>query len=185
MDFESAPNSGSNPIFGVDGFDFDFTASGWFIGDPSVFFYPGTTNGTNILALGGDRNGQNANVVMTKSGGGAFDLGTLDAAGFADGTTNMINVVGALFGGGSVSQVLSVGDSFTSYMLTGFEDVVSVTFESQNSGFYNTGSAAGFALDNLDTTPGVSVVPLPGALPLLLIGLGGLGVAARRRSAPV
>lgn len=50
------------------------------------------------------------------------------------------------------------------------------------AGFDDTGSAATYAVAIRVEDDGVDIVPLPAAFPMLLAGLAGLGLVARRRS---
>jgi hypothetical protein len=160
----------------ANGFDFVFSARGWYIGDPNDTFYPdGVTNGTDILVASGD-NVSPASVTMSLVGGGTFDIFSLLAASSNLFIDNTIEVLGNLSGGGTVSATLSTTGAFASYVLVGFEDLTSVVFSSGLSGPYN---AAGFALDNIQ----ISAVPVPASLPLLMAGLFGLAAIRRRRSA--
>lgn len=184
--FESVSPLDGSPIINAEGFTWDFSsgggfpfaANGWFIGDPNEGFYPdGTVNGTNILMASGDENlPAGAHVIMSVTGGGVFDLTQLDAASSNLQMTNSLYIIGSLFGGGTVTTTLDLIGSFQTYVLSGFANLLSVKFHSLGSGPYNE---AGFALDNLDTT--ISAVPLPASLPLLLAGIAGLGVLARRK----
>ena len=180
VDFESVQGLEGTTSISADGFEWDFVAGGWAIGDLTQGFYPdGVLNGTNILMASGDRNGETANVVMTKTGGGTFDIASLWAASSNTGLANSVTIVGDLFGGGSVSTTIAVGGMFSEYLLSGFTNLVSVTFTSVNSGAYNT---AGFALDDISLTS-TPAVPLPGSLPLLVVAAGGLAMMRRPKGA--
>lgn len=180
VDFESVQGLEGTTSISADGFEWDFVAGGWAIGDLTQGFYPdGVLNGTNILMASGDRNGETANVVMTKTGGGTFDIASLWAASSNTGLANSVTIVGDLFGGGLVSTTIAVGGMFSEYLLSGFTNLVSVTFTSVNSGAYNT---AGFALDDISLTS-TPAVPLPGSLPLLVVAAGGLAMMRRPKGA--
>ena len=180
VDFESVQGIEGTTSISADGFEWDFVAGGWAIGDLTQGFYPdGVLNGTNILMASGDRNGETANVVMTKTGGGTFDIASLWAASSNTGLANSVTIVGDLFGGGLVSTTIAVGGMFSEYLLSGFTNLVSVTFTSVNSGAYNT---AGFALDDISLTS-TPAVPLPGSLPLLVVAAGGLAMMRRPKGA--
>jgi hypothetical protein len=104
-------------------------------------------------------------LTLTRTGGGAFSLVSFDyscasACDFSVGTTAVTS--------GS-SDLLT----FATASPSGFTNITSLVF-SWNSG--------GSRLDNIvlrheDLTP----IPVPAALPLLLAGIGGLGLMARRK----
>lgn len=176
IDFNAHPDDFGTPII-ESGFQFDFWSAGWGV------FGPGSGaccdinyNGTTSLFTDGDRSGQRANVVMTKVGGGTFDVSALDAAvywiGAPDGT---IELTGALSGGGTVSASLNVGQGWQSFALGGFSNLVSLTFQDSVSGAFL--QAPGFGIDNINTAP----VPEPESYALMLLGLGAL-LGVRRLS---
>ena len=105
-------------------------------------------------------------LTLTRAGGGAFSLVSFDYScvfrcNFTVGTT--------AFTSGSTSS-----NSFTTASPVGFTDVTSLVF---------TRNVSTHAIDNIvltyddDLTP----IPVPAALPLLLAGIGGLGLMARRK----
>lgn len=177
VDFESVATDQFSDSITADGFDWDFSASGWFIGPHDSAFHPdGTSNGTSNLVAAGDRNQDTARVTMTMVGGGTFSIGSLDAATANLTETNRLGITGFLLGGGSITTYLGIDGSFDSYLLAGFVNLTSALFFSENSGDYNFG---GFSIDNINSD--VSAIPVPASLPLFLVAIGGLGVASRRR----
>jgi hypothetical protein len=159
------------------GFVWDFSAGGWFVGPHDTAFCPScTSNGTSNLVAAGDR-GATARVVMNPDGGGSFDLFTLDAATANTTEANILDIVGTFSGGGTASASLSIDGSFNGYSLSGFVGLSSVEFSSRNSGAYNFG---GFSIDNLSTTAPAGV-PEPSALLLLAGGLAALYASRRKR----
>ena len=179
VDFESVPGIQFASEIDADGFSFDFNADGWFIGDPSLAVCLSCAdNGTNILGAAGDRDGIPARVEVTQIGGAAFDIVGFDAATLNTRAFNTLGYTADLLGGGTAIGSFDIDGVFETFAL-GLQDVLSITFFSGSSGSYNT---EGFALDNIDTNR-ISVVPVPASLPLLLAGLGGLGLASRRRKA--
>lgn len=162
-----------------EGYDWSFTASGWGVFTASFIanFSGMVTNGTGALVAAGDR-GDSARTTMTQSGGGVFSVQSLSAASSYLYATNTLQLLGVQQGGGMVSTTLTLGTAFADFTLSGFSNLVSLTFASGNSGsFY----ATGFTLDNVKVNE-VPAVPVPAALPLLLAGIGGL-VALKRRKA--
>jgi hypothetical protein len=178
IDFESVdPTDFGTPVL-VDGFNFNIQATGWLVGDLAVGNTPGEVgNGTNILYMSGDSNGNAPNVIMTQLGGGEFDLWSFDAAESTGGGADILTVTGMLFGGGTVVQSFAVGNIFESLLLVGFEGVTSVLFQGAASGSFGE---VGFELDNLNTESAVAT-PTPATLALLGLGLVSLGWSRRKK----
>lgn len=179
IDFElKVTDEFTDPIIS-DGFVWDFSASGWFIGPADTAFHPnGTSNGTSKLVAAGDRDQNTARVTMTANGGGPFDLYALDAAAANMNEINSLHVNGFYFGGGSISTTLnSIDATFDNYLLSGFVNLTSVIFSSVNSGSYNNG---GFSIDNLNLEP-VTPVPEPLTIAFLGLGLAGMGISYRKK----
>lgn len=148
-------------------------------------------NGTNTLAAGGVGSGPSTvhPVTMAKTSGGTFTLSSLDYAEFVVGghaaNATRLQVVGNVFGGGTLLATLlldgvndgpggGVDFQFADLGATWYTTLLtSVDF----SGFDNAGLRRGFQLDNLAVD--AAAVPLPGTLPLVVLGL--LGLVARRR----
>lgn len=127
-------------------------------------------------------------LVITRAGGGVFDLQSLALAlgqynpttpGFHDTTT----VVGQFASGGSITAQLSVGYGFQTYALSGFTGLSSVTFgtlspQTTVDGFVYSGF---LAFD--DITYAGAPVPEPAAWTMMILGFAGLGGLLRRRRA--
>ncbi len=178
VDFESVTSDQFAGVINADGYQWTFSAAGWFIGPATVAFCPScTTNGTSRLVAAGDR-GDTARVTMTDLGGAAFDLASFDAATANSTETNIIDVLGTYAAGGTVSASFAIDGSFDGYSLSGFTGLSSVVFSSRISGSYNFG---GFSIDNLSSTG--TAVSAPGSLALSGLALLALGGVARRRGA--
>lgn len=174
IDFETATTDIFTTVQTHQGFDWDFTAAGWFVGPQDTAYCPDcTSNGTSKLVAAGD-SGDTSRVIMTESGGGAFDIFSLDGATANVNEINQLLIEGTLMGGGLVSALLDIDGTFDSYAIAGFTNLVSVSFSSYNSGSYNFG---GFSIDNINLT---GSVPEPGILSLLSMGLLSLGLTRRR-----
>ena len=134
IDFDAHATDFGTPILDS-GFQFDFDASGWGV------FGPGSGacctvnyNGTTSMFADGD-NSERANVVMTKVGGGTFDVSALDAAVYWTGASGTVELTGTLFGGGTVTTSLNVGTPWQSFSLgSGFSNLVSLKFQDSASG---------------------------------------------------
>lgn len=132
------------------------------------------SNGTTIGASHDD-------VVLTKIGGGAFNLDSFDFAGWAPNLEKRFQVTGEYSGGGTISVVLDpdgicdgiggVADFETFVMGAGWTNLVKVTWDHAG-----TGTVQGlFALDNINTSP----VPEPATMSAL--ALGAVAMLRRRR----
>lgn len=178
VDFESVTTDQFASVINADGFQWSFSASGWFIGTGASAFCPDcTTNGTSRLVAAGD-SASTARVTMTDLGSASFDLASFDAATANSTDTNIIDIVGTLAAGGTVTASVSVDGTFDSYTLSGFTGLSSVVFSSRNSGSYNFG---GFSLDNLSST--AATVAAPGSLALAGLALLAAAGVARRKPA--
>lgn len=130
---------------------------------------PNANNGTSFLIEG------SAFLSVTNDEGLPFsftrvDLGT---SFFNDVSPNLMVVRGTKVNGSSISQTLVVTDQFSTFRLQGFTGLVELSF----SGLLLPDPVGGqgyFALDNL-----VVQVPLPGTVPLALLGLGTLALSRR------
>lgn len=178
IDFEDlgvAVGTQLNPAAGVS------QATGGFIVSPG----PINTSGLNDLhfhnmdGLGNNGStvlGTHDDVVITQSGGGAFDVFSFDFEGFQN--ESDIRVVGSLSGGGTVSQTFTADgnpSTYETFLLSGFTGLSSISFEYLGNG------ATGFFLDNINT--GGGHVPEPGGLGLVALGLAA-AAAARSRQRP-
>lgn len=130
-------------------------------------------NGTDFLLH------DNSNpMILTKIGGGAFSIQSFDASeynvSFATGET--INVSAMLSGGGIISTVFTLDDTFGFETLTfdaSWTNLASVTFQNTNGRI---------AYDNI-VVDAPTVVSAPGPLAILGLGILGLGLARRIRAA--
>jgi hypothetical protein len=177
IDFNAHPVDFNTPIFDS-GFRFDVSASGWGVFKNSDGACCNINdNGTRALFADGNSGNAPANVIMTLVGGGTFGLSKLDASVYYTGApADTLILTGNLFGGGTVTTTLNTSTAWTSYSLTGFQNLTSLTFTAGTSGAFM--SAPGFGIDNL--TIGAAV-PEPSTWAMMIIGFGGVGVAASRR----
>ena len=130
-------------------------------------------NGTPSLVYDGFGSG-GAGVTMTKTGGGAFDLGSLDMtiSWYDNLSSDTVNLVANLLGGGQTTETLSLIQGLQTYNLN-LQNVTSVAISevASNSGYW--------LMDNVNYNS--SVTPEPGSLLLLGTGLAGIAVAIRRK----
>ncbi len=159
------------------GFDFFFESSGWAISNDGNGYFNRSGLGSNGLAAAhGARYGY-TRITMTKTGGGAFDFSSFLAAvdNPSAGSPGTLVLGGTYFLGGTVSSSVTIGSSFASYSVTGFNGLSSLSFTNSNGD-------AGLGIDNLDLGPS-SAVPEPSSVLLLASGLLGVGAVARRKKA--
>lgn len=174
IDFNGHPNDFDQVIVEA-GYEFTFSAQGWgVIEDSFPFAPPFTQNGTTRLVASGGF-GPAANVVFKPLDDSAFNLVGMDVAAAFAGTTNTIDVIGFLEGGGEVSTSFAVGDPFTNAVLpSSFENLDRVQVFSGTIGPF---PEPGFALDNIEVNP----VPEPSALTVLLLGAGALLLRRKKK----
>ncbi|MBL8821809.1 MAG: PEP-CTERM sorting domain-containing protein [Planctomycetia bacterium] len=136
------------------------------------FRYPGSTAMFNDTVLGITR--------LTKTGGGAFDLLSIDLCqlNFTSGTVD-VTFVGEFDGGGTISQTVTIAVQGTfalqTFNLVGFTNLVNVQWE-QTPNFHQ--------FDNIRIGDGVAV-PVPSSIVLMGIGsLGMIGYSLRRKKLP-
>lgn len=131
------------------------------------------SNGTPALIYG-----FNGFVAVTQTGGGAFDLNSVEMtlSWYEDAfPSEDITATAHFQGGGTSTMTLTLLQGLQTYNLN-FLDVTEVDFSA-------TPSASGYWLmDNVNYN-GVTTTPEPGSLVLLGVGiLGGIGILRRKRS---
>lgn len=178
----SGYNSYGTP-FDVQGFRFanaSTSASGFGTACSGSVYYAGTTG--LFDNTGGDV------TVLTRTSGAAFSISSIDLAGLYSGSAQSVTFIGALAGGGTVSQIFAIpasglypasASAFTMFTFAPtFTNLASLSFAAQTEPYYQ------FTNVRLDQAA-AAVVPEPGTWALLGTGLLGIGGAAlRRRSAP-
>ncbi|HMI20647.1 MAG TPA: PEPxxWA-CTERM sorting domain-containing protein [Sphingomonas sp.] len=113
--------------------------------------------------------------VMTKIGGGTFDVSNLDAglSFYADTNGFSLNLTGTRADSSTVTASLTLDFFFQTYTLSGFNNLVSLSFSNDPEGY--------IALDNINGSGGTSPAPEPASWALMLGGFGMVGGALRSR----
>ena len=176
--FDGTPDN-YDDLQSYDGFNFDFSASGWGVvaGDFSCCTGQNVLNGTNHLMFSGERDGAPSSVTITKIGGGNFSLKSFDVATAFVQSTGLVRVKGFFSGGGSISRVYEIGDSYQSRNARGFTGLTSLVFaETRLTNFTDYG----VGLDNI-LLASDAVIPEPATWAMMIAGFGLVGFAARRR----
>lgn len=119
---------------------------------------------------------QYAPITMTAFDGSAFNVTSLDAGtGHRSPTPDMVmTLTGTRRDGSTVTASLDTIRSFQSYALTGFDDLISLTFG------HPAGTEAFLTFDNIAVSRS-TMVPEPATWALLIAGFGMVGHAMRRR----
>ncbi|CAM3096095.1 hypothetical protein SPAN111604_03495 [Sphingomonas antarctica] len=130
----------------------------------------GASNDTRRMIYNG------APVTMATVDGSHFNATSIDAglgSYFTPGQAYSIMLSGTRADGSQVTQALDVTDTFSTYALHNFDNLVSLQFGHPGGGFY-------FTFDNLAVSP-FSATPEPAAWAMMLVGFGAMGGAMRRR----
>lgn len=109
---------------------------------------------------------------------GVFSLVGFSAANWqSEATLGSIDLVGQLFGGGQVTQTVSIANFWQTYNPTLFTNLTSLQFSSRDV-------YAG-DIDNVNLIAGATnAVPEPSTWALMLLGFGAIGFGMRRRAKP-
>lgn len=186
--FNSVVSSG-NPVkttLSTDGFTF---SSGWFhtVDNPALGSFGGLVSSGSIF-ITEEAGALGQPITMVANGGGAFSLSSLfgskvfvnSSAAAAGGFPNadVLNILGNLSGGGTVSATFTLGSSFQQFFLPAtFTGLSSVIF----SGSLAAGGAGGISLDTIVANS--TSVPDNGSTGLwLTLTMVGLGLAAKKLS---
>ena len=143
------------------------------IGTDWLAFY---STGSNSMIS----NQGNGNITLSKVGGGAFAFNMIDVSELGNsGNLSATNVhfIGQLSGGGTADVTIGLDLVFGNQTVDFgalFASVTSVSW-TQASPFHQ--------FDNLVIDAATGALPEPGALALVALALGGLGVASRRNKA--
>jgi hypothetical protein len=129
------------------------------------------TGGTESQALFWGDNSTTGMISLYDDLGRQFDLLALDASAVTN-ATGQITVTGTKFGGGTVSQVVSLTGSLATYSFSGMTDLASLSISFDGGDYY-----APFDMDNIQ----LSVIPIPAAVWMFASALGALGWRSRNR----
>jgi hypothetical protein len=130
------------------------------------------TGGTESQTLFWGDNSTSGTISLSDDLGRQFDLLALDASAVTN-ASGQITVTGTKFGGGTVSQVVSLTGSLATYSFSGMTDLTNLSISFDGANYY-----APFDMDNIQ----LSVIPVPAAVWLFMSALGVLGWRSRGRS---
>jgi hypothetical protein len=130
------------------------------------------SGGTSSQSIFWGANGQTSTISLADDLGRQFDLLALDASSLYN-ASGQITVTGTKFGGGTVSQTVSLTSSLATYNFATMTDLSSVAISFDGNAYY-----APFDMDNIQ----LSVIPIPAAVWMFVSALGVLGLRSRARS---
>jgi hypothetical protein len=123
------------------------------------------TGGTNSQSMFWGANGAVSTLTLTADNGKRFSIDSLDASSLYN-LSGVLTLTGTKAGGGTVSQVLNLNGSISTYNVTGLGLVTSLNLSYDGATF-----SAPYDIDNIN----LNVVPIPAAVWLFASALGMLG----------
>jgi hypothetical protein len=129
------------------------------------------SGGTNSQSLFWGENGAQSTITMSNDGGQRFSVSSIDASSLYH-LSGQLVVTGTRLFGGTVTQVLNLSDSISTYNLSGMVGLASLEFSFDGATYF-----APFDLDNIQA----NVIPVPAAVWLFVSALGGLLGWSRHR----
>jgi hypothetical protein len=172
IDFESGSIS-SGGIYTEDGFN--LTVNNYFGGNAAIQTSTNPGNATNIFAFCSvDGSCGDDGTSLSLDDSSAFSISSIDAANWQfEGTTGEIDLIGNFFGGGSITQTITTSDVWSSFSLSGFNNLSSLDIIGS--------SVYAVDIDNLNIN--AASVPEPASLVLMGLGLAGIGFSRKNKAA--
>lgn len=171
IDFESGSISAGG-VYTEDGFN--LTVNNYNGNNAAIQTSQNPGNTTNIFAFCSIDGSCTSGTSLTFADSLAFSISGIDAANWRlEGATGAIEFIGNFVGGGSITQTITTNDFWSSYLLTGFNNLSSLDIIGR--------SAYAVDIDNLSINT-VSV-PEPSSMALLALGLVGIGFARKQKLA--
>jgi hypothetical protein len=141
----------------------------WGAGNPSTADVSGVSS-TILNKMNGTE------TTLTKLGGGAFDLASIDFAdGPNTGQTITFSIAFSFLGGGTTYNTLTLDN------LAGLQTFTFNQTKLVSVAWLGLGNTNILQLDNVKVSSTIAATPLPATLPLFAVALAGLGFVAKRR----
>jgi hypothetical protein len=153
----------------VDGMVFSYSRYAWF-----MHHYKTTDSNAPFDPTGTLFTHTNIDINMSQVGGAAFRLNSFDAGIYLTQPNAIITVTGELAGGGTISTMFDIApNNFNTFSFSpAWANLAQVTFRMNDSAFIQ--------YDNI-VFDAAAAVPEPSSGALILLALGALGFAARRK----